>query len=266
MRQQKTAGAWRIGVVAVVAITAGVGALGCGGRAQRIRDARLARYEQQLMRHAQRATGCPAGQLTAQVMQEEPRVYTVLGCAQPVEYWLECDGRGRCRVHDIGPLHAVAPQALQCAPNMIQQQPTESPMVRYAAGCGRTAPFTMQCNGGACGWAQTGPAQAAGGAAQAASQPQQQPSQQQQVIVQPPQDDTAAATLESQVQTQREAILSCIDVANVTLRLRWTADGQVIVQLPDELHGTAAEGCIQAAIGALRVSAQQAGEVVVPLQ
>lgn len=264
MGQTKT-NAWRI-CVAVAVTACAVGMLACGGRAQRVRNRRMMVYEHQLLRHAQRDTGCPAQQLTPQQINQEPPVYTFLGCDQPVEYWLMCDHRAHCRPHDVPRLNNIASGALACPPGAIQQQPTQNPTMRYATGCGRTAPFTIQCGGGGCSWQQTGPAQGAGGGAYAGPPPPQQPPQQVIVTEPPAQGPAPAATLQTQVQTQREAILSCIDDATLVLRLRWTADGQVIIQLPPELAGTAAEGCIQAAIGALRVSAQQAGEVEVPLQ
>lgn len=261
-----TTNAWRIGVVAMVAVAAWA-AMGCGGRRARVRAARMQQYEREMMRHAQRDTGCHASQLSPQQIHPDPRVYTVLGCAQPVEYWLQCGPRGlRCRLRDVPPLNRIASASLQCPPEMIQPQPTQSPMIRYATGCGRTAPYTMQCNAAACGWAQTGAVQAAGGGVYVVPQAQAQEAPAQQQVVVQGQAAAPAATLQTQVQTQREAILSCIDSATVTLRLRWTSDGQVSVQLPPELVGTAAEGCIQAAVGALRVSAQQSGEIMVPLQ
>src|SRR5690606_5837206 len=109
-----------------------------------------------------------------------------------------------------------------------------------------------------------GPPQGAGAVVAAAPPPQQQ----QPVVVAPPAPppQPPSAVLQSQVQQQREAILSCVDSPSLTLRLRWTADGQVILQMPQELLGTAAEGCLQALLGGMRVVAQADGEIVVPLQ
>ena len=254
---------WRGALLAFVVVGA-LGASGCGRRARIARiaagqaDSRFQRYERNLMRLGARDTGCPEAQLQAQMVQAEPGVYAVIGCAQPFDYWLRCGRRNRCQWVRVPLLNESAAPSLQCAPQMIQQQPSQAPNVRYAAGCGRIQPFTVSCNPGGCMWAAAGPPQAAA------------PPQQQQVVVRPPttqgQPPADPAALQSQVQAQREAILSCIDSGTLSLHLRWTADGQVILQLPVELQGTAAEGCIQAAVGALRITAQQAGEVVVPLQ
>lgn len=263
MRHDGRNDAWRWGLIAVLAI-AMVGAFGCRRRRARgtIEPRRMARYEENMLRHAQRDTGCSAAQLSPQLIHPDPRVYSVLGCAQPVEYWLECnEAKTRCRWRDVPRLHEQAAQILGCQPEMVQQQPTQTPNVRWATGCGQRVAFAMQCNAAACGWAQTAAPQGAGGVVVV---PQQQTGAQ--ATAQVPAQAPPEQALQSQVQTQREAILSCVDSGTLTLRLRWTADGQVIVQLPPELVGTAAEGCIQAAIGALTVSAQQAGELEVPLQ
>lgn len=263
MRDDGMRNAWRWVAVAAVTFSV-VGVWGCRSRSSETIDPRrLARYERSMLRHAARDTGCPAGQLIPQVIQQQPRVYTVLGCHEPVEYWLECSARGRCRLRDVPRLTEQAASLLGCQPAMIQQQPTQMPNVRYAIGCGASLAFAIQCNSAACGWAQTIAPQGAGGVVVVNPAPQEP----QRVVVAreepaaPPED-----ALQSQVQTHREAIMSCVDAASLTLRLRWTADGQVVVQLPAELIGTAAEGCIQAAVGALQVSAHQAGEIVVPLE
>lgn len=253
---------WRGALLALVVLGT-LGASGCGRRARIAAaraDSRFARYERNLMRLGARDTGCAPAQLQAQMVQSEPGVYAVIGCSQPVDYWLRCGRRNRCQWERVPLLNETAAPSLQCAPQMIQQQPSQAPNVRYAAGCGQMQPFTITCNPGGCMWAAAGPPQPAGAPAQ------QQVAVQTQAQAPPAQGPADPAALQSQVQAQREAILSCIDSGTLSLRLRWTADGQVILQLPAELQGTAAEGCIQAAVGALRVSAQQAGEVVVPLQ
>jgi hypothetical protein len=249
-------------IILAVALAA-VAATGCRSRASR--DARMmARYERNVIRYAARDTGCSANQLTPQQITQEPAVVTVTGCTTPIEYWLDCRGRGGryCRWHNVPHLNESAAQALACPPQAIQQQLTQSPNVRYATGCGRTGMFTMMCNGAACGWALSGPVQ---GGPMVAGPPGQVGAPPPNVPVPPP-GQQPSNILSSQVQLQREAILSCVDEGSLTLNLRWTADGQVLVQLPPHLQGTAAEGCIQAVVGSLRVSAQAAGEVSVSVQ
>ena len=253
-----------LGVALVATLVLGV--TGCRRRGAVVAGGLDARQHQQLLRYAARATGCNEAMLSPSLISAPPSVYTVTGCTTPVEYWQECSRR-RCRWHDIGLLNEVAAVVLQCPPQMIQQQPSPAPQTRYAVGCGRIASFNMGCTGRTCAWAQSGPVQAAGGNTAVAQAPP--PQGQQQVVVQPgPSTNQApAANLEVQVQQSREAVLSCIDeTTSLTLRFRWTAQGQVMVQLPPELAGTAAEGCIQAALGTLSVSAQQAGEIAVPLR
>ncbi len=245
--------AWLIGVAAIAAL----GGTGCRSRAV-VNDARMARYRESMIRDAARDTGCSPGQLVPSQIAAQPAVYTVTGCASPIEYWLECGRRGRCRWRNVPTLNESAATSLQCAPQTIQQQPSQAPNVRYATGCGRTAPFTMSCNSVACGWAQSGPVQTVG--------PTVEQGPAGGVVVVPQEQPTQAPALQAQVQAQREAILSCIDDGSLTIRLRWTADGQVVVQLPPELVGTAAEGCVQAVLGGMRVQAQASGEVVIPIQ
>ncbi len=255
--------AWRGAVVALVALMA-AGAFGCR-RHVVVQDGRAARYQQHLIRYAARDTGCQAGQLTPMQIGQQPGVYTVTGCSFPVEYWLQCGRRGRhCRWRRIPTLNEQAAATLACQPQMIQQQFTQAPNVRVAAGCGRQATFQIACNGEACGWAMAGPI---GGAAAATPppgyggatvvQPTTQPA------AGPPVDTTA---VQAQLQQHREAILSCIDGPGVNLTVRWTAQGVVQIALPPELAGSAAEGCIQAALGTLRIAASQAGQITVPVQ
>ncbi len=252
---------WRWAVVALIALTA-VGTMGCGRRARRIQNALHARYQQNLVRLAARDTGCPPQALSSgQIAQD---VYTVTGCSQPVEYLLACGRRGRrCRWIRIAPLNEAAAAALQCQPQMVQQQPTQMPNTRYAVGCGRQAAFSMQCAGRSCGWAMSGPPQ--GVAPTVAVQPQGQPAPPQAYVAAPAAQGGAAA-VQSQLMTQREAILSCVDVGSINVTVRWTAQGAVQIALPPELVGTAAAGCIQAAVGTLRIVTQQAGEITIPVQ
>lgn len=255
--------AWRAWVIGLVAV-ASLAAMGCRARVVVRADPRVERYARNLVRVAARDTGCHPSQLAPVQVAAEPAVFTVTGCQTPVEYWLQC-GRRNCNWRRVATLNESAAPVLQCAPHMIQVQPTQTPNVRFAAGCGRIAPFTVACNGAACGWSPSGPVQAGGGPVAAA--PPQQPPPATAVVVPGPQPQAAPPTaLQSQVQSQREAILSCIDSGSLTLRLRWTSDGQVVVQLPADLVGTAAEGCIQAVLGGMRVAAQAAGEIVVPVQ
>ena len=250
----------RAAVMAVLAVAL-VAAWGCRRRGV-VTGGLSARDHTRLMHHAQRDTGCPAAQLSPSLISSPPNVYTVTGCAQPQEYWQECRGR-RCRWHRVQPLHESASGLLSCPPQMVQQQLTQQPSMRTAVGCGRMVTFAMACTGSACAWSPASPVQAQGAAVTAAPQPQ---AQQQVTVASPPAQGNPSAALQAQVQQQREAVLSCVDPGTtLVLSLRWTADGQVIVQLPDNLAGTAAEGCIQAALGALQVAAQQPGTIEVPL-
>ncbi|MEQ8453377.1 MAG: hypothetical protein RLO52_01530 [Sandaracinaceae bacterium] len=250
----------RLALVAVLSLTM-IGAWGCRRRPPVTASGALsARYERTLIRTAARDTGCPAGQLTPMQVHVGPQVWSVTGCASPVEYWLQCSRRNRCSWRRVPLLNESAAATLQCPPQAIQQQPSPQPNVRFAAGCGRQQPFTVACNGAGCGWAPAGPIQ---GGQVAQGQPQQGQQQPQTVTVQV---TTPSTNLQSQIEAQREAILSCIDTAALTLTVRWTSQGQVILQLPPELAGTVAEACIQAAVGSLTVAANQAGEVVIPLQ
>ncbi len=251
--------AWRFWVAAVLAVAA-VAAGGC--RRTRVVDAgQMQRYVAHVVRLAARDTGCPEGQLAPMQIATEPPVFTVTGCGNPpVEYWLNC-GRRRCSWRNVPRLQETASPALACAPDGILLQPTQVPNVRYATGCGRIAPFTIACNGAACQWAMNGPVQQ--GAPVAAPPPPQAPPAT--AVVVAPQPGAPPTVIQSQVEAQREAILSCIDSGSLTLRVRWTAEGQVLVQLPADMAGPAAEGCIQAVLGGLRVTAHAAGEVVVPV-
>lgn len=258
----------RIGRWAVLALiaTVAVGAWGCRRGRPAVANGQLnPRYERQLIQIAARDTRCPPGQLSISLLaQGQPAVYSVMGCQQPREYMLRCGRRGRrCAWRPVTPLAQTAAANIQCAAPQIQVQPTQMPNVRYATGCGRQAPFTISCNTVTCGWAVSGPIEGAGPAV-AAQQPQ--------VAVQaaqPGQPNGAAAgeNLQNQLMTQREAILSCLDnAAGLALTLRWTAEGQVFLEIPPELSNTAAEGCIQAAVGVLRVQAAQPGQITVQLQ
>lgn len=251
--------AWRGAVVVLVALV-GASAFGCR-RHVVVEDGRGMRYQRNLIRYAVRDTDCPAAQLTPMQIGAQPDVYTVTGCTFPVEYWLQC-GRGRhCRWQRVPTLNEQAAASLACQPQLIQQQLTQAPNVRIAAGCGRQATFQIACNGAACGWALASGIQ--GGAAApppsyggTAVQPTAQPA------AAPP--ETAA--LQAQLSAHREAIMSCIDQPGVNLTIRWTAQGLVQIALPPELAGSAAEGCVQAALGTLRIAATQAGQVTIPVQ
>lgn len=245
--------------IAVLIGVAALGTTGCRRGGGIVTERQMAHYEENLVRVAARDTGCHASQLQPSRLSADPAVYTVTGCAQPVEYWLQCGRRRRCSWRNVATLNESAAAQLQCPPAAIQQQPSQAPNVRFANGCGRMQPYTIACNGQACGWAPSGPPQ--GGAAPQVVQPQVAAVAPPAPPAQPP-----SAVLQTQVQQQREAILSCVDSPSLTLRLRWTADGQVILQMPQELLGTAAEGCLQALLGGMRVVAQADGEVVVPLQ
>jgi hypothetical protein len=254
------------GLVAFVALAS----IGCGRRTVVITGARYEQYEANLLRFAARDTGCHPSQLVPQQIASDPPVLTVTGCAQPVEYWLRCVRGGRnCRWLQIPPVTHQASPLLACPPEMVAPQPGPAPHVRFASGCGRGVQLAMTCNTAACGWAPVGPVQVMGVAA--APPPVQAPPMQSSatVVVQAPPVSAASpmgGSVQAQLEAQREALLSCVDAGSVVLRMRWTADGQVIAQLPPELVGTAADGCIQAVLGSVRVQAQAAGEIVLPLQ
>jgi hypothetical protein len=250
---KSTSGRWAPWVAVVLAAFAIAGA-GCGGNRAR-RDARLQeRQARNLLRQASRDTGCAEGTLSPQQIADNPPVYTVTGCTVPIEYWLECRGRGgrNCDWRPVPLLNQQAAMPLQCPPQAIQQQPGQAPNTRFASGCGQMAPFAIACNGAACGWTQTGPTQG----------------QQVAMVAGPgqPGGSPAASALETQVQMQREAILSCVDTGQITLSLRWSAQGEVVVALPQNLTGSPAEACIHAVLGAIRVQAGQPGEITVPVQ
>ncbi|HEY8431125.1 MAG TPA: hypothetical protein VIL20_22250 [Sandaracinaceae bacterium] len=246
--------AWVIGLSTIAALMAGA----CRTQVVVRTDPRTERYTRHLIQIAARDTGCHPSALVPTQIASQPAVFTVTGCQAPVEYWLQC-GRRNCRWRRVARLEESAAASLGCAPTMIAVQPTQTPNVRYASGCGRTASFTVVCNGAACGWAPTGPVQGAVAAAPAQPPPAT-------AVVVPGPEPAPPTAIQSQLQAQREAILSCVDSGPLTLRVRWTADGQVLVQLPPEMVGTAAEGCVQAVLGGLRVTAQAAGEIVVPIQ
>ena len=251
----------RAALIVILALTV-LSAWGCRRRPPVTTGGALtARQHTRLLRYAQRHSGCPAAQLSAALMSTAPDVYTVSGCAQPADYWLQCSRR-RCRWQHIAPLHEQAARLLQCPSQQIQQQPTQAPNMRAVSGCGRILAFTMSCTDRDCAWYASSPVQAQG-VVGAAPPPQYQPQYQQQQVTA---GVSAQVTLQAQVQQQREAVMSCLDPGQeLTLGLRWTEQGQVIIQLPPNLAGTAAEGCIQAALGALQVAAQRAGELQVPM-
>jgi len=260
---------WRGTILVLVALTA-MGAMGCRRRG-RTPGAVSARYQRNLLRLAARDTGCAANQLQPMQITGDPAVFAVTGCTFPIEYWLQCGRRGRrCRWSRVPTLNEQAAAPLQCQPQMIQQQLTQAPNMRVAMGCGRQATFGMACNGSACGWAMAGPAQAPTPAATAAVPPP--PGGAQVSAVPPPPGAQAGAqpadnsAVTGQLQAQREAILSCLDSPSVTLHIQWTADGMIHVTLPPELAGSAAEGCVQAAVSMLRITAQSAGQMTVPVQ
>ncbi len=261
-----TSQAWRGAVLVLIALTA-VGAIGCR-RGGRIQTGLSVRYQRNLLRLAARDTGCAVNQLAPMQIGAGPDVFAVTGCSFPVEYWLQCGRRGRrCRWSRVPTLNEQAAPVLQCQPQMIQQQLTQAPNMRIAVGCGRQATFAMTCNGAACGWTMTGPAQAPAPGAIAAVPPPPGGAVGVAAVPPPPGGATGDGTIVAgQLQAQREAILSCLDSPSVVLSIRWTTDGVIQVRLPPELAGSAAEGCVQAALSTIRVTAQQAGEITVPVQ
>ncbi|HBQ12877.1 MAG TPA: hypothetical protein DEF51_17670, partial [Myxococcales bacterium] len=151
-RMTRTTTMTRLALVAVLSLTM-IGAWGCRRRPPVTASGALsARYERTLIRTAARDTGCPAGQLTPMQVHVGPQVWSVTGCASPVEYWLQCSRRNRCSWRRVPLLNESAAATLQCPPQAIQQQPSPQPNVRFAAGCGRQQPFTVACNGAGCGW------------------------------------------------------------------------------------------------------------------
>ena len=286
---KKTSYVWRGAMVVLIGLMA-VGTVGCRRRGPRTANGGLSvRYQRNLLRLAARATGCSEVQLTPMQIGAGPDVYTVTGCQTPVEYWLRCGRRGRrCRWEQLPTLNQQAAAALQCQPQMIQQQLTQQPNTRVATGCGRQAMFGVACNGESCGWAMASNLQTAGGAGQIPPPPAQPlpPPPATASVASPPAAASvasppatasvapapaatatgAAGAVIGQLQAQREAILSCTEAPSIDLTIRWTAQGQLLVQLPQGQAGTPAEGCIQAALGTVQVPPQQAGEVTVRVQ
>lgn len=252
---------WGLMMVAIFAVAA----LGCGRRAV-VRDGSARGHQRNLVRLAARATGCQGNQLQPTMIGANPPVWSVMGCSFPVEYWLSCRGR-RCHWQPIPTLNEQAAAPLQCQPQMIQQQLTQAANMRVATGCGRQGTFAVACNGTACGWAMA-QSQAPAAMPVPAAPPAALPPPQAGTAVTATAAPTAAdqSAVNTELSNQREAILSCIDTPTVNLTVRWTADGLVQIQLPPELTGSAAEGCIQAAVGTLRITAQRAGQLTVPVQ
>lgn len=231
---------------------------GCRGRRARLLDARAARVSTvstvQLTATVQRDTGCPAAQVATAQINASPPVYTVQACGTSAEYWGLCDGRG-CQWSRIADMSGLAAGPLSCGASTIVEQPTGQPLVRNAVGCGRMLAFTLMCTPSSCSWSQTGPVQGSGGFVATNTPPPP-----------PPTGSGPGANLQAQITTQRDAILSCVDVPSFNLTLRWTPEGQVTVQLPPEIAGTSAEGCVQAAVGQLSVRAEASGQVIIPVQ
>ncbi|MBZ0117095.1 MAG: hypothetical protein K8H88_08880 [Sandaracinaceae bacterium] len=272
-----------IGLATVLALAA------CGRRArvvidprtgqQVVIDRRSEQYTRNLIALAARDSGCPAPGLTP--IQIHPEVYSVTGCAVPYEYWLQCGRRGRCSWRRLGTLNEAAAGATQCPPEMIQQVPTQDPSVRQVAGCGHSSVFAMMCSaaGAGCGWVLRGTAPSAPVVVAQGQIPQAQPPQPQQpqvlVVPAPPQAQapqqpapsaSVVVSIEAQIRAQREALLSCVPDGRLDLTVRWSSNGQVILQLPPALTGTPAEGCVQAVVGTLRVQASAPGQTVVAVQ
>ncbi len=258
-------------VVSLLALV-GTGSVGCAGREARRAAARTARHERQLLAHASRDTGCPGQQLVAQQISAEPPVFSVTGCATPIEYWMRCGGRRQqyCQWRHVARVNEAAAEPLACPPDAILQRATQTSNERVASGCGRAASFRMICNDAACGWALTGSVRGAQPPAEPEQSAAQSPAQET-PTVEPTGAAPAPATsgpglaLSDRVSRQREAILSCVDGPSVTLHLRWTADGRVLTQLPSQLSGTPSEGCVHEAVGTMRVQAGEAGEIVIPV-
>ncbi|MGF1465917.1 MAG: hypothetical protein ACFCGT_07265 [Sandaracinaceae bacterium] len=223
----------------------------------------VARYERLLIRESALDSGCLQTQVLPQRVTRE--LWVVRTCNVPREYTLQCGSR-RCRWQRVATLNEAATGPLSCPPHMIQQQ-VSSPTQRSAYGCAHAASFELVCNGEACGWTQVGEVQAAplygtsGGTGQVVVSAGGDAG-----VPEAPPPAAPSTNLQQQVEMQRDALLSCVEGGELTLRLRWSSDGSVVVVLPQELTGTVAAGCIETILGSLTVQASQAGEVVVPLQ
>jgi hypothetical protein len=244
-------------------------AAGCRGRSP---QAMADRYTRNLLVLASRDSGCAPAQL--QIQQIHPEVYSVAGCTIPYEYWLRCNARNRCAWERVMTVNEAASTVMSCPLNMVQQSPTADPTTRYATGCGRSAVFGIQCAavGMGCGWVSRGAAPSGPVIVEQGTIPNAQRDPQVLVVPQPPpatldvQIQAPAASVQAQVMAQREALLSCVDGSSMSLTLRWTPQGQVQLQAPPQIAGTAAEGCMQAVVGTLHVQAAGAGQTIVALQ
>lgn len=71
-------------------------------------------------------------------------------------------------------------------------------------------------------------------------------------------DSQLRATLDA----RREDVLACVSRERVVVRATWTAMGEVSWALDGELRGSPEEGCVRAALGALRVDAPNDGTLL----
>ena len=118
---------WTLTVAVSLAIAAV--SFGCRRHVDPVHDARRVQgFERNLIRIAARDSRCAPVQV------------------QPTRIWASC------RWRRIPPVAQSAQSTLMCPPEAIQQQATPQPLVRTAAGCGRSVQMTMTCNQVGCGW------------------------------------------------------------------------------------------------------------------
>lgn len=197
---------------------------------------------------AARDMQCPEATLSAGQIGES--LYTVHGCGRSREYLLMCSGRGRaCRWQPVVPVEQVAASETGCTTFSIAEP---SPIERSLTGCNQTFTYMIGCNVSACAW---GHAATSGAVVQTAAPPPQT------TTVAPTPVATASGTatidpqsalmdLASQRWTQAQA---CLGGQHIDATLTLGLDGRITAELDAPLHGTAAEACVQQAVGDVQV-------------
>jgi hypothetical protein len=77
----------------------------------------------------------------------------------------------------------------------------------------------------------------------------------------PVSDEGGEAWLRARLDAERDAILACAQVDEVLVVAQWSDEGDVSLALAGGLAGSPSEGCVRAALGPLRVSADAPGEL-----
>ena len=258
-----------------------VHALSACGHGRGLATGRLTGHRlRRVMSIASRDMGCPASQLTPMEIAEG--VVSVSGCGDSREYAMACPGRHHCEWTAIQPVAQVAITELQCATGTVAvQAPTST--VRDVSACGATLRYQLMCSSVGCGWARD----------PATPLPMQQPqivaaSAQPQVVVassaqpqttivvpQAPVGVVATGTAVIDETTVRRVLGDRIDAARACFGGQAGAqvigeiggDGRVLFRLPPPHAGTAAEACVQTALGSFQLSgaARVAGTVTITL-